>query len=240
MSKQAAIQVHGLSKTFGEKRVIDDLSFIVEKGTIFGLLGHNGAGKSTTIDCILGTQKCDSARISLLGRDPKAERKRLFQYVGVQFQESAFQNQLKVREICEITHSLYENPLNWMQALHEFGLAAKLNSFLGTLSGGEKQKLCILLAIMGNPQIIFLDELTTGLDPQARREVWRYLLALKDKGVTIFLTSHYMDEVETLCDRILVLNKGKEVASGTVADILVKVNKRNLEEAFLTLVGEEV
>lgn len=106
MSKQAAIQVHGLCKTFGEKRVIDDLSFTVEKGTIFGLLGHNGAGKSTTIDCILGTQKCDSARISLLGRDPKAERKRLFQYVGVQFQESAFQNQLKVREICEITHSL--------------------------------------------------------------------------------------------------------------------------------------
>lgn len=207
MSKQAAIQVHGLSKTFGEKRVIDDLSFTVEKGTIFGLLGHNGAGKSTTIDCILGTQKCDSARISLLGRDPKAERKRLFQYVGVQFQESAFQNQLKVREICEITHSLYENPLNWMQALHEFGLASKLNSFLGTLSGGE---------------------------------VWRYLLALKDKGVTIFLTSHYMDEVETLCDRILVLNKGKEVASGTVADILLKVNKKNLEEAFLTLVGEEV
>ena len=138
MNKQAAIQVHGLSKTFGKKRVIDDLSFTVEKGTIFGLLGHNGAGKSTTIDCILGTQKCDSARISLLGRDPKAERKRLFQYVGVQFQESAFQNQLKVREICEITHSLYENPLNWMQALHELGLASKLNSFLGTLSGGRE------------------------------------------------------------------------------------------------------
>ncbi len=124
-----------------------------------------------------------------MGRDPKAERKRLFQYVGVQFQESAFQNQLKVREICEITHSLYENPLNWKQALHEFGLASKLNSFLGTLSGGEKQKLCILLAIMGNPQIIFLDELTTGLDPPGPARGLAILARFKRQG------GHYLSDL---------------------------------------------
>ncbi|MGG5372321.1 ABC-2 type transport system ATP-binding protein [Enterococcus sp. AZ196] len=126
-----------------------------------------------------------------------------------------------------------------MKTLDEFGLSTKLNAFLATLSGGEKQKLCIVLAIMGNPEIIFLDELTTGLDPKARREVWRYLLMLKERGVTIFLTSHYMDEVETLCDHILVLKDGKEIASGTVAEIIVESKKANLEEAFLGLIGEE-
>lgn len=233
--KNKAIEVKNLVKTFGEKRAVDKLSFTVEKGTIFGLLGHNGAGKSTTIDCILGTQNYDSANITLLGK----RTKKLFQYVGVQFQESAFQNQLKVKEICEITHSLYKRPIDWMKTLDEFGLSTKLNAFLATLSGGEKQKLCIVLAIMGNPEIIFLDELTTGLDPKARREVWRYLLMLKERGVTIFLTSHYMDEVETLCDHILVLKDGKEIASGTVAEIIVESKKANLEEAFLGLIGEE-
>lgn len=237
--KNKAIEVKDLVKTFGEKRAVDKLSFTVEKGTIFGLLGHNGAGKSTTIDCLLGTQKYDSAKVTLLGKDPRKERKKLFQYVGVQFQEAAFQNQLKVIEICEITHSLYEKPIDWKKTLDEFGLSAKKNSFLATLSGGEKQKLCIILAIMGNPEIIFLDELTTGLDPKARREVWRYLLMLKEKGVTIFLTSHYMDEVETLCDQILVLKNGREVASGTVKDIVEESKKDTLEEAFLTLIGEE-
>ncbi|MFM2488049.1 ABC transporter ATP-binding protein [Enterococcus avium] len=237
--KNKAIEVKDLVKTFGEKRAVDKLSFTVEKGTIFGLLGHNGAGKSTTIDCLLGTQKYDSANVTLLGKDPRKERKKLFQYVGVQFQEAAFQNQLKVKEICEITHSLYEKPIDWVKTLDEFGLSAKINLFLATLSGGEKQKLCIILAIMGNPEIIFLDELTTGLDPKARREVWRYLLMLKEKGVTIFLTSHYMDEVETLCDQILVLKNGREVASGTVKDIVEESKKDTLEEAFLTLIGEE-
>ena len=237
--KNKAIEVKDLVKTFGEKRAVDKLSFTVEKGTIFGLLGHNGAGKSTTIDCLLGTQKYDSANVTLLGKDPRKERKKLFQYVGVQFQEAAFQNQLKVKEICEITHSLYEKPIDWVKTLDEFGLSAKINSFLATLSGGEKQKLCIILAIMGNPEIIFLDELTTGLDPKARREVWRYLLMLKEKGVTIFLTSRYMDEVETLCDQILVLKNGREVASGTVKDIVEESKKDTLEEAFLTLIGEE-
>lgn len=235
-----AIVVQNLSKFFDRKIAIDNLSFEVEKGSIFGLLGHNGAGKSTTIDCILGTQKNDAGTIRILGKDPTIERKRLFQSVGVQFQESAFQNQLKVKEICDITHSLYKNPINWEVALKEFGLASKSNVFLNTLSGGEKQKLCIILAIMGNPEIIFLDELTTGLDPKARIEVWKYLLMLKEKGVTIFLTSHYMDEVETLCDQILLINNGKEIARGSVPEIIHMSGQKNMNEAFLKLIGEEI
>lgn len=240
MSGTEAIIVKNLIKTFNGKRAVNDLSFEVKKGTIFGLLGHNGAGKSTTIDCILGTQKYDSAMIRVLGKNPKIERKNLFQSVGVQFQEAAFQNQLKVKEICEITHSLYTNPIDWKKTLSEFGLSSKIDVFLNTLSGGEKQKLCIVLAIMGNPEIIFLDELTTGLDPKARREVWRYLKMLKEKGVTIFLTSHYMDEVEVLCDQILLINNGKEIARGEVSEIIEMSGQKNMDEAFLKLMGEKL
>lgn len=235
-----AVVVQDLVKTFGTKVAVDQLSFSVKKGTIFGLLGHNGAGKSTTIDCILGTQRYDHATIRLLGKNPLKERKELFQSVGVQFQESAFQSQLKVKEICEITHSLYRTPINWQNMLDEFGLSEKLNAFLSTLSGGEKQKLCIILAIMGNPEIIFLDELTTGLDPSARREVWQYLLLLKERGVTILLTSHYMDEVEKLCDQILIIKNGRALASGTVAEVISQSGKETMDEAFLSLIGEEL
>lgn len=237
--KEIAIEVKNLVKTFGSTVAVNNLNFSVEKGTIFGLLGHNGAGKSTTIDCILGTQKYDTATISILGKDPLKVRKALFQEVGVQFQESAFQNQLKVKEICEIAHSLYKNPIDWVKTLDEFGLAGKKNAFLSTLSGGEKQKLCILLSIMGNPKIIFLDELTTGLDPKARRDVWQYLLLLKDKGITIFLTSHFMDEVEKLCDNIIILKNGTPIASGTVRDVIENTGQKNMDEAFLYLLGEE-
>lgn len=234
-----AIEVKELVKTFGTKKAVNHVSLTVEKGTIFGLLGHNGAGKSTLIDCILGTQKYDSASVLILGEDPIKVRKKLFQKVGVQFQEAAFQSQLKVKEICEITHSLYDSPIQWEKTLDNFGLGDKQNSFLATLSGGEKQKLCIILAIMGNPEVIFLDELTTGLDPKARREVWRYLHLLKKQGVTIFLTSHYMDEVENLCDQLLVLKEGTPLVQGTVAEVIEISGQKNLDEAFLFLMGEE-
>lgn len=239
INRENIIEVKNLVKTFGSKIAVNNLSLTVKKGTIFGLLGHNGAGKSTTIDCILGTQKYDSASIYILGQDPLKVRKKLFQKVGVQFQESAFQNQLKVKEICEITHSLYDNPINWEKALEEFGLLDKKNAFLSTLSGGEKQKLCIILSIMGDPEVIFLDELTTGLDPKARREVWRYLKFLKGRGVTIFLTSHFMDEVENLCDEILILKDGQSIAKGTVDEVIKESGKKNMDEAFLYLIGEE-
>lgn len=202
-------------------------------------LAPNGAGKSTTIDCLLGTQAYESGDVSILGEDPIKLRKKLFQKVGVQFQETAFQSQLKVKEICQITHSLYERPRDWQKALETFGLAEKKQVFVSTLSG-EKQKLCILLAVMGNPEVIFLEELTTGLDPKARREVWRYLHLLKEQGVTIFLTSHFMDEVENLCDQILILKEGKTIARGTVQEVIGATGQKNMEEAFLYFIGEEV
>lgn len=234
-----AIIVRKLTKTFGSQTAVNQLSFTVKRGSIFGLLGHNGAGKSTTIDCVLGTKNCQADEIQLLDKDPRKQRKELFQRVGVQFQESAFQGQLKVKEICEITHSLYQQPIDWEQGLQEFGLENKKQAFLQTLSGGEKQKLCILLAAMGNPEIIFLDELTTGLDPMARREMWRYLKLLKERGVTIFLTSHYMDEVEILCDEILVMKAGQEIEQGTVAEVVARSGQKSMDEAFITLIGEE-
>ncbi|GAK03489.1 ABC transporter, ATP-binding protein [Geomicrobium sp. JCM 19037] len=211
---EEVIRVNGLTKRFGQKIAIQDLHISVRAGSIFGLLGSNGAGKSTTIDCMLGTERADAGEIRILGTDPRANRRSLFQHVGVQFQESAFQSGLKVREICEITHSLYENPIDWQQTAAEFGLSDKLKTTISDLSGGERQKLCILLAMMGRPKVIFLDELTTGLDPVARRDIWQTLLRLKQTGVTLFLTSHYMDEVEKLCDEILVIKDGKELIRG--------------------------
>lgn len=240
MDEINAIEVTDLTKTFGQKTAVDQLNLRIEKGTIFGLLGHNGAGKSTTIDCILGTQQCDSGTIRILGIDPVKKRKQLFQKVGVQFQESAFQMGLRVHEICEITYSLYTNPINWKEKLSAFGLADKSKTAISDLSGGERQKLCILLAMMGNPEVIFLDELTTGLDPVARRDIWKTLKQLNATGVTIFLTSHYMDEVERLCDEIVILKGGQQLISGTVEEVVTASGEKNMDDAFLKLIGEEI
>ncbi|MFB4161618.1 ABC transporter ATP-binding protein [Geomicrobium sp. JSM 1781026] len=237
---EEVIRVNGLTKRFGQKIAIQDLHISVRAGSIFGLLGSNGAGKSTTIDCMLGTERADAGEIRILGTDPRTNRRSLFQHVGVQFQESAFQSGLKVREICEITHSLYENPIDWQQTAAEFGLSDKLKTTISDLSGGERQKLCILLAMMGQPKVIFLDELTTGLDPVARRDIWQTLLRLKQTGVTLFLTSHYMDEVEKLCDEILVIKDGKELIRGTVTDVVSRTESENMDEAFVKLVEEGI
>ncbi|WP_433957147.1 ABC transporter ATP-binding protein [Cytobacillus horneckiae] len=235
-----AIEVSGLTKSFDGHAAVNHLSLKVKKGTIFGLLGHNGAGKSTTIDCILGTQMPDAGKVSILGNNPAANRKQLFEKVGVQFQENAFQKGLKVKEICEITHSLYKHPMNWREQLQAFGLSHREKVKVIELSGGERQKLCILLAMMGHPEVIFLDELTTGLDPLARREVWRTLEKLKETGVTIFLTSHFMDEVENLCDELLVLKNGQTLVSGTVQEVLACTGAKNMDEAFIQLIEGDV
>ncbi|EPS50552.1 ABC transporter ATP-binding protein [Clostridium botulinum CFSAN002369] len=212
------IKVNNLYKSYGNVQVVKNISLTVNKGEVFGLLGANGAGKSTTIDCILGTKNFDDGEVSILGMNPKKERKRLFQKVGVQFQESNYQDKITVKELCEITEVLYKNPLDFNKLLEQFDLQDKVRNLVSELSGGEKQRLFIILALIPNPEVVFLDELTTGLDVKARRDVWKCLLNLKKQGLTIFLTSHFMDEVEVLCDKICILKNGVIDFCGTVEE----------------------
>ena len=212
---QTAIKVEQLSKTYGNLPAVDKISLSVKRGTVYGLLGANGAGKSTTIECILGTKNADSGTVSVLGYDPRKDRRCLFQKVGVQFQESDYQPEIKVSELCEETACLYEAPADWKKLCEQFGIGSKVDNAVKNLSGGERQRLFIVLALIPDPELVFLDELTTGLDAKARRDVWKILSELKSKGLTIFLTSHFMDEVEALCDEICILKKGTVVFYGT-------------------------
>ena len=235
-----AIFVEGLTKTYGEKTVVNHLNFSVKRGTVFGLLGANGAGKSTTIECILGTKKADEGTVRLLGQDPKKQRRSLFERVGVQFQEGDYQKEIKVYELCSETASLYRKPADWRTLCEQFGIGDKAKAAVKSLSGGERQRLFIVLALIPQPEIVFLDELTTGLDAKARRSVWKTLESLKKQGLTIFLTSHFMDEVEALCDEICILKKGIVVFRGTVEQAKEQCGCEHFEDAYLKLSDEEV
>ncbi|MBP0957328.1 MAG: ABC transporter ATP-binding protein [Oscillospiraceae bacterium] len=231
----AAVNVTGLTKSYGEKTVLKGLSLSVKSGTVFGLLGANGAGKTTTIECMLGIKKADSGTSSLLGLDPKKDRRRLFEQVGVQFQESQYQNEIRVNELCEETACLYSSPADWSELCKKFGIGDKLSAQVKSLSGGERQRLFIVLALIPKPKLVFLDELTTGLDARARRDVWKILSELKKEGLTIVLTSHFMDEVEALCDEICILKKGSPVFMGTVSEAKEKSGCEKFEDAYLIL-----
>lgn len=234
-----AVSVQNLCKSYGEKQVLKNLNLSVKHGTVFGLLGANGAGKSTTIECILGTKKADSGTVTLLGQDPKKSRRSLFQKIGVQFQEGDYQQEIKVQELCEETACLYRNPADWQALCAQFGIGDKLKNPVKSLSGGERQRLFIVLALILDPELVFLDELTTGLDAKARRGVWKTLEKLKDQGLTIFLTSHFMDEVEALCDEICILKKGRPVFYGTVEQAKQQCGCQRFEDAYLMLSDEE-
>lgn len=236
---QTAISATGLCKSYGTLSAVDHLNITVTKGEVFGLLGANGAGKSTTIECILGTKQPNSGSVSVLGMNPVRSRKQLFQQVGVQFQEANYQDRITVRELCEVTQSLYRTPADWRALLEQFGLADKVKSAVSELSGGQKQRLFIVLALIPAPQLVFLDELTTGLDARARREVWKCLTRMKRNGLTILLTSHFMDEVETLCDRICILKSGKVVFQGTVREAVEASPCDKFEDAYLWFTDEE-
>ena len=236
---EQCIQVNNLTKSFSGRKVINDLSFEVNKGEVFALLGHNGAGKSTTIDLILGLKSPDEGNTTILGMDAAKHRKKVFEKVGVQLQHTQYQNMMTVEEACMEYASLYKKPSDYKALLHSFGLSDLKKSYINKLSGGEKQKLSVVLALIGNPEIVFLDELTTGLDVAARREVWRTLKHLKEKGLTIFLTTHYMEEAEALCDRVCLIKSGEKVIEGTIAEIVNASGKTDLEEAYLYFMGEE-
>ena len=237
---QTVIKVEQLSKSYGNLLAVDKISLSVKHGTVYGLLGANGAGKSTTIECILGTKNADSGTISVLGCNPQKDRRRLFQRVGVQFQESDYQSEIKVSELCEETACLYKTPADWKRLCKQFGIGGKIDSAVKRLSGGERQRLFIVLALIPNPELVFLDELTTGLDAKARRDVWEILSELKSRGLTVFLTSHFMDEVEELCDEICILKRGKAEFYGTVEQAKRVSGCEKFEDAYLALSGEEV
>ncbi len=213
------------------------VGFTVRKGEIFGIIGENGAGKSTFVECVLGSRDCDSGSVQLLGmnpvRAPRAVKRALFNRVGVQFQATSFQNKIRVGEACETSACLYARPADWKSLLETFSLSELRNRDVASLSGGQKQKLAIVLALIPQPEIVFLDELTTGLDPKARRMIWDTLKKLQADGLTIILTSHYMEEVEYLCDRVCVLKSGEIVALGTPSTLVASHGVKNLEDVFL-------
>ena len=233
------ISVKQLSKSYGGLTAVQGLDLSVTQGTVFGLLGANGAGKSTTIECMLGTRKFDAGTVSILGMNPLLQRKQLFENVGVQLQEANYQDKVTVAELCEVTQSLYRNAADYGELLKQFGIFDKAKSMVKELSGGQRQKLFIVLALIPQPKVVFLDELTTGLDAKARREVWKILSNLKEKGLTIFLTSHFMDEVEALCDTICILKKGKAVFYGTVEEAIAGSPYDKFEDAYLWYSDEE-
>ena len=236
---EPSVSVKNLTKSFSGRRVVDNLSFDVQKGEVFALLGHNGAGKSTTIDLILGLKAPEEGFAKILGTNAAKNRKKVFERVGVQLQNTQYQPNITVEEVCIEYASLYSAPADYQQLLEQFGLIAFKKSFVSKLSGGERQKLSVVLALIGEPEIVFLDELTTGLDVVARREVWRTLKQLKERGLTIFLTTHYMEEAEALCDRVCIIKSGKKVAEGTIDEIITASGQRNLEDAYLFFMGEE-
>lgn len=216
------IEVEGIYKSFGDTKAVNGISFEVRKGEIFGMIGPNGAGKTTTIECIEGLKKPDSGRISVLGLDPWKDRKKLYNKIGVQLQETSYPDNLKVNEICKLFSSFYSNPVPYEELLKKFDLYEKKNAYISKMSGGQKQKLAIILALIARPEIVFLDELTTGLDPHARRSMWGLVKELKNEGMTVYMTTHYMQEAEFLCDRLAIVDKGQIIAMDTMENIFSK------------------
>ena len=219
----AVIEVQHLHKRYGETVAVDDVSFTVEEGEIFGILGPNGAGKTTTVECVEGLRTPDGGRISVLGLDPRRDRAELTQQLGVQLQDSQLPERLRVAEALRLYSSFYAEPADWRALMATLGLAGKSSTRFGKLSGGQKQRLSIALALVGSPRVAVLDELTTGLDPQARRDTWALIEDVRSRGVTILLVTHFMEEAERLCDRVALIDAGRVVAVDTPAGLAERV-----------------
>jgi len=215
------IAVSPLGKRYGRTVAVDDVSLEVFEGEIFGLIGPNGAGKTTTMECVQGHRVPDKGAISVLGLDPRRDSGALRQRIGVQHQEAHLQKRIKVWEAVDLWRSLYPRVVDTDALLVRLGLEAKRNAWFMTLSGGQKQRLFIALALIHEPEVVFLDELTTGLDPQARRTIWDLVTGIRDRGTTVFLTTHLMEEAERLCDRVAILDHGRLIEVGT-PDALVR------------------
>jgi ABC-2 type transport system ATP-binding protein len=217
------IRVSGCRKTYGSTVAVDEVSFDVYDGEIFGLIGPNGAGKTTTMECVEGLRKPDRGTISVLGLDPVRDVYRLQERIGVQLQQAQLQKRIKVWEAVHLWASLYRRPpADGDRLLDQLGLSDKRNAWFMTLSGGQKQRLFIALALVNDPDVVFLDELTTGLDPQSRRTIWDLVRGIRARGKTVFLTTHLMEEAERLCDRVAIIDHGRIVDIDTPARLVAK------------------
>jgi ABC-2 type transport system ATP-binding protein len=241
----SVIEVNDLIKRYDGRPVVDGVSFTVERGEIFGILGPNGAGKTTTVECVEGLRTPDGGTIRVLGMD--AADPELRHRLGAQLQESQLPEKITVREAMELYASFYRQPADWRALLDTLGLRAKENEQFRRLSGGQKQRLSIALSLVGAPEVAVLDELTTGLDPQARRDVWELIEGIRATGVTILLVTHFMEEAERLCDRLALIDSGRVVALDTPGGIVSTVDKEQrirflpsapLDDALLTALPE--
>lgn len=236
----SVIAVENLAKRFGAVEAVRDVSFDVRPGEIFGILGPNGAGKTTTLECIAGSIAPDAGRITILGVEPRKGRSLVRQRVGYQLQATMLPPALRVREALDLFAAFYSSPRSVPELLSLVGLREQARRPFGKLSGGEKQRLSIALAIIGSPEVAVFDELTTGLDPQGRREVWSLIRQIQADGVTVLLVSHYLDEAERLCDRLAVIQRGATVFLGTTSELIEQSGMGRgspspLEDAYVRL-----
>jgi ABC-2 type transport system ATP-binding protein len=211
----SVIEVDNLRKRYGSHVAVQDVSFQVRQGEIFGLLGRNGAGKTTTVECLQGLRRADGGRIRVLGLDPQQHTQQLRRRIGCQLQEAALPDRLKVWEALDLFASLTSTTTDWWVLMDQWGLTGKRTASFASLSGGQRQRLFVALALVNDPEVVFLDELTQGLDPAARRVAWGLIRAIRERGTTVVLVTHYMDEAEQLCDRIAVVDGGRVVATDT-------------------------
>ncbi|MFJ6676778.1 ABC transporter ATP-binding protein [Actinosynnema sp. NPDC091369] len=220
----AIIEVVDLVKTYDRTVAVDGVSFTVDEGEIFGILGPNGAGKTTTVECVEGLRAPDGGTIRVDGLDPRRDRAELRTRLGVQLQQSELPDRIRVGEALDLYASFYRDPADWRELLARLGLADRARTEYRKLSGGQKQRVSIALALIGKPKVAVLDELTTGLDPQARRDTWSLVEQIRDAGVTVVLVTHFMEEAERLCDRIALIDAGKVVAVDTPAGLVSRVD----------------
>ena len=233
---QPAVSVQGLVKRYGPRTVVDDVSFDVDAGSVLCLLGRNGAGKTTTIECLEGFRQSDAGSVRVLGHDPRRERAAVVERMGVMLQEGGAYQAATVAEMLRLYAALYPRPKPVDEILDTVELSERAGSRLRTLSGGEKQRVNLALALIGDPEVLFLDEPTSGMDPAARRRTWRTIEAFRDQGVAVLLTTHAMDEAQRLADRVAVIDHGRLLALDTPAAL---AGEATLEDAFLALIGEE-
>ena len=214
------IEVERLHKRYGEVVAVDEVSFSVDEGEIFGIIGPNGAGKTTTVECVIGLRTPDRGRISVLGMDPIRDRTALTERIGVQLQEAALAERIRVWEALDLFSSFYARTVPWEPLLHQWGLSDHRSAMFGTLSGGQRQRLFIALALVNDPEVVILDELTSGLDPQARRATWDLVQAIREHGKTVLVITHFMDEAQFLCDRVAIVDHGSIIALDTPAQLV--------------------